>query len=65
MERSFFGHPIRPAPCAMKTPKAIATDYKFNIIRIYCSWVYLNPERGRFDFSEVEGILQRLRCNLA
>jgi beta-galactosidase GanA len=37
--------------------KAIAHDYKFNIIRIYCSWVYLNPEQGRFDFSEVEEIM--------
>ena len=37
--------------------KAIANEYKFNIIRIYCSWVYLNPEPGKFDFSEIEEIL--------
>lgn len=37
--------------------RAIANEYKFNIIRIYCSWVYLNPEPGKFDFSEVEEIL--------
>jgi len=38
--------------------KAIAHEYKFNIIRIYCSWVYLNPEKGRFDFSEVEEVMR-------
>ena len=37
--------------------KAIAEEYKFNIIRIYCSWVYLNPEPEKFDFTEVEEVL--------
>jgi beta-galactosidase len=38
--------------------KAIANGYKFNIIRIYCSWVYLNPEQGKFDFTEVEEVMK-------
>jgi beta-galactosidase GanA len=37
--------------------QAIANEYKFNIIRIYCSWVYLNPEPGKFDFTEIEEVL--------
>jgi beta-galactosidase GanA len=37
--------------------EAIANEYKFNIIRIYCSWVYLNPESGKFDFTEIEEVL--------
>ena len=37
--------------------KAIANKYKFNIIRVYCSWVYLNPESEKFDFTEVEEVL--------
>ena len=37
--------------------KAIANEYKFNIIRIYCSWVYLNPEPGKFDFTEIAEVL--------
>ena len=37
--------------------KAIANEYKFNIIRVYCSWVYLNPEPEKFDFTEVEEVL--------
>jgi beta-galactosidase GanA len=37
--------------------KAIANEYKFNIIRVYCSWVYLNPESEKLDFTEVEEVL--------
>src|ERR1700726_4684608 len=53
----FFRPPNPPISMRREMLKAIAHDYKFNIIRIYCSWVYLNPEQGRFDFSEVEEVL--------
>ena len=53
-----FFRPTNP-PRAMRHEmlKTIAHEYKFNIIRIYCSWVYLNPEPGKFDFTEVEEVL--------
>ena len=53
-----FFRPTNP-PRALRHDmlKAIANEYKFNIIRIYCSWVYLNPEPGKFDFTEVEEVL--------
>ncbi len=53
----FFRPPNPPRALRHDMLKAIARDYKFNIIRIYCSWVYLNPEPGRFDFTEVEEVL--------
>ena len=39
----FFGPPNPPRALRHEMLKAIANEYKFNIIRIYCSWVYLNP----------------------
>src|ERR1700749_3697728 len=53
----FFRPPNPPRALRSQMLEAIAREYKFNIIRIYCSWVYLNPEPGKFDFSEVEEIL--------
>ncbi len=53
----FFRPPNPPRALRHEMLKAIADEYKFNIIRIYCSWVYLNPEPGKFDFSEVEEVL--------
>ena len=55
----FFRPPNPPISMRREMLKAIAHEYKFNIIRIYCSWVYLNPENGRFDFSEVEEIMSQ------
>src|SRR6266851_2779211 len=43
----FFRPPNPPISMRREMLKAIAQEYKFNIIRIYCSWVYLNPEQGR------------------
>jgi len=37
--------------------KTIAQEYKFNIIRIYSSWVYHNREPERFNFEELEEVL--------
>ena len=53
----FFRPPNPPRPLRHSMLESIANEYKFNIIRIYCSWVYLNPEPGRFDFSEIEEVL--------
>ena len=53
----FFRPPNPPRALRHEMLKAIANEYKFNIIRIYCSWVYLNPEPGRFDFTEIEEVL--------
>jgi beta-galactosidase len=53
----FFRPPNPPRALRHEMLKTIANEYKFNTIRIYCSWVYLNPEPGKFDFSEIEGVL--------
>ncbi len=53
----FFRPPNPPRAQRREMLEAIANEYKFNIIRIYCSWVYLNPEPGKFDFSEIDEIL--------
>lgn len=53
----FFRPPNPPRALRGEMLEAIANQYKFNIIRIYCSWVYLNPEPDKFDFSEIEEIL--------
>lgn len=37
--------------------REVAEKYKFNLIRIYLAWVYCNPERDRFDFSELEEVM--------
>ena len=57
-----YGTEILPSPNPPRALRhemlqAIANEYKFNIIRIYCSWVYLNPEPGKFDFTEIEEVL--------
>lgn len=53
----FFRPPNPPRAQRREMLEAIAKEYKFNTIRIYCSWVYLNPEPGKFDFSEIDEIL--------
>lgn len=53
----FFRPPNPTRALRHEMLKAIANEYKFNIIRIYCSWVYLNPEPGKFDFTEIEETL--------
>jgi beta-galactosidase GanA len=53
----FFRPPNPPRALRHEMLKVIANEYKFNIIRIYCSWVYLNPEPEKFDFTEIEEVL--------
>jgi len=55
---AFYRPPNPPASQRREMLRAIAEDYKFNIIRIYSPWVYLNPEEGRFDFAELEEVMR-------
>jgi beta-galactosidase GanA len=55
---AFYRPPNPPASERRAMLKTIAQEYKFNIIRIYSSWVYLNPEDGRFDFAELEEVFR-------
>ena len=55
---AFYRPPNPPAFMRREMLKAIAQEYKFNIIRIYSSWVYHNPARERFDFEELEEVMR-------
>ncbi len=56
---SAFYRPPNPPPSQRREMlKAIAQEYHFNIIRIYSSWVYHNPEPDRFDFEELEEVFR-------
>ena len=54
---AFYRPPNPPPAMRREMLKAIAQEYKFNIIRIYSAWPYLNPEPGRFDFAELEEVM--------
>ena len=49
--------PNPPASMRRAMLKTIAQEYKFNIIRIYSSWVYHNREPDRFNFEELEEVM--------
>ena len=56
---SAFYRPPNPPPSQRREIlKTIAQEYKFNTIRIYSAWPYLNPEEGRFDFAELEEVFR-------
>src|SRR5580692_11839209 len=55
---AFYRPPNPPASERRAMLKAIAEEYKFNTIRIYSSWVYLNPEPDRFDFAELDEVMR-------
>ncbi len=55
---AFYRPPNPPASMRRQMLKTIAQEYKFNIIRIYSPWVYLNPQEGRFDFAELEEVMR-------
>src|SRR5262249_7070782 len=38
--------------------KDIAEKYRFNTVRIFTSWAYHHPSKDRFEFGEVEEVLQ-------
>lgn len=51
--------PPNPPPSERREMfRTIAKKYKFNITRIYLAWVYCNPERDQFDFSELEEVMR-------
>lgn len=55
---AFYRPPNPPPSMRREMLKTIAQEYKFNIIRIYSPWVYLNPEEDRFDFAELEEVMR-------
>lgn len=55
---AFYRPPNPPASVRREMLKGLAQDYKFNTIRIYSSWVYHNPEQGRFQFDELEEVMR-------
>jgi len=55
---AYFRPPNPPRSERREMLREIAQKYKFNIIRIYLAWVYCNPERDRFDFSELEEVMR-------
>ena len=56
---SAFYRPPNPPPAMWRDMlRAIAQQYKFNIVRIYPAWVYYNPERDRFIFDDLEEIMK-------
>jgi beta-galactosidase len=54
---AFYRPPNPPASERRAMLKTIAKEYKFNIIRIYSPWPYLNPKEGVFDFAELEEVM--------
>lgn len=55
---AFYRPPNPPPSQRREMLKALAQEYRFNIIRIYTAWVYNNPEPNRFDFEELEEVLR-------
>ena len=54
---AFYRPPNPPASVRREMLKTFAQEYKFNIIRIYSSWVYHHREPERFDFAELEEVM--------
>jgi beta-galactosidase len=54
---AFYRPPNPPRSQRRAMLKTFAQEYKFNILRIYASWGYYNPEPGRFDFEELEEVM--------
>src|SRR5690349_21404013 len=54
---AFYRPPNPPASERRDMLKTIAQDHKFNIVRIYSSWVYHNPQPDHFDFEELEQVM--------
>jgi beta-galactosidase len=54
---AFFRPPNPPRSERREMLREVAQKYRFNIIRIYLAWVYCNPERDRFDFTELEEVM--------
>ena len=53
----FYRPPNPPRSERRSMLKAVAQQYRFNIIRIYTAWVYNNPEPDKFVFDELEEVM--------
>jgi len=53
----FFRPPNPPRAMRREMLKTIAEEYKFNIIRIWPNWDYVNPEPDKWIFDEVEEVM--------
>ncbi len=54
----FYRPPNPPRAERRKMLKDVAEKYGFNIIRVYPMWDYYNREPGKFDFAEIEEVMQ-------
>ena len=53
----FFRPPSPPRAQRREMIRTIAEEYKFNIIRIWPNWDYVNPEPDQWIFDEVEEVM--------
>jgi beta-galactosidase len=53
----FFRPPSPPRAMRRDLIKSIAEQYKFNLIRIWPNWDYVNPEPDKWIFDEVEEVM--------
>ncbi len=53
----FFRPPSPPRAMRRGLIKTIAEEYKFNLIRIWPNWDYVNPEPDKWIFGEVEEVM--------
>ena len=53
----FYRPPNPPRPMRRGLIRTIAEEYKFNIIRIWPNWDYVNPEPDKWIFDEVEEVM--------
>jgi beta-galactosidase len=53
----FFRPPSPPRAMRRDMIKTIAEEYKFNLIRIWPNWDYVNPEPDKWIFDEVEEVM--------
>jgi beta-galactosidase GanA len=54
---AFYRPPNPPRAMRREMLRAIAQDYKFNIIRIYPGWDYYNPGPDKFVFDDVDEVM--------
>jgi beta-galactosidase len=53
----FYRPPNPPRAMRREMIRTIAEEYKFNIIRIWPNWDYVNPEPDKWIFDEVEEVM--------
>jgi len=53
----FFRPPSPPRAMRREMIKTIASDYKFNLIRVWPNWDYVNPQPDQWLFEEVEEVM--------